>query len=338
MPRQPHLSVCQLYLFPLNKFASELVHLNHHHQLHLGPALKQTKKNKFPVSLMCDVLHLPFCQMDPNFLSVRTNRNFLRKCGREFIGRQTTICGKISLTFRRKISLIHSSEAKLRRKYIFQQHLSRSLFNPCKSIAHLQRAPKHINRGQDIISLARFPEEEDLYSKAWWVYYVRRQKVKCDDGKDARIWSAGGDYLVKSARLPTNIYNSQLCLQCIGCIVIRFKQVLMSERGIFQCERHCKQCFFINPLLLVLAFINFERAVINSRLPIINLYFIFWSKFCLPCFAAAEHPSLYEPFLISTQFELSKSWNERECEILQNELSSNVANIFHFPSSSFAWK
>ena len=26
LARQPHISVCQLYLFPLNKFASELMH------------------------------------------------------------------------------------------------------------------------------------------------------------------------------------------------------------------------------------------------------------------------------------------------------------------------
>ena len=60
------------------------------------PTLYWYDLNKFLVSLACDVLHLPFCQMDPNFLSAGTNRNFLRKCGREFIGRQTTICGKIS--------------------------------------------------------------------------------------------------------------------------------------------------------------------------------------------------------------------------------------------------
>ena len=129
---------------------------------------------------MCDVLHLPFCQMDPNFLSVRTNRNFLRKCGREFIGPQTTICGKISLTFRCKISLIHSSEAKLRRKYIFQQHLSRSLFNPCKSIAHLQRAPKHINRAGDIISFTRLPEEDDFQRRG----NISWQGGRMFDGKD----------------------------------------------------------------------------------------------------------------------------------------------------------
>ena len=60
------------------------------------PTLYWYDLNKFLVSLACDVLHLPFCQMDPNFLSAGTNRNFLRKCGWEFIGRQTTICGKIS--------------------------------------------------------------------------------------------------------------------------------------------------------------------------------------------------------------------------------------------------
>ena len=129
--------------------------------------------------------------MDPNFLGVGTNRNFLRKCGTEFIGRQTTICGKISLTFRCKISFVHSSEAKLRRKYIFRQHLSRSVFNPCKSIAQLQRPPKHINRAGDIISFTRLPEEKRFSNIS--------QRGKMFDGKD--IISAGGDYLVKSAPL-----------------------------------------------------------------------------------------------------------------------------------------
>ena len=59
-----------------------------------------------------------------------------------------------------------SSEAKLRRKYILQQDLSHSpphcVFNPCKSIAHPQRAPKHINRVPNIISFARLiPAQAD---------------------------------------------------------------------------------------------------------------------------------------------------------------------------------
>ena len=58
------------------------------------------------------------------------------------------------------------SEAKLRRKYILQQDLSHSpphcVFNPCKSIAHPQRAPKHINRVPSIISFARLiPAQAD---------------------------------------------------------------------------------------------------------------------------------------------------------------------------------
>ena len=44
--------------------------------------------------------------------------------------------------------------------YISAELLSSSLLNPCKSIAHLQRAPKHINRAQDIISFARLQKED----------------------------------------------------------------------------------------------------------------------------------------------------------------------------------
>ena len=47
------------------------------------------KRTKFIcVPLPCDVLHLPFCQMDPNFLGVWAQIEISsEKVGREFIGR-----------------------------------------------------------------------------------------------------------------------------------------------------------------------------------------------------------------------------------------------------------